>query len=48
MRSGQRRKRAYPHPRSPKAMEIHAQNWGIAVGMPLAEAFMIVRHLIKS
>lgn len=38
-------KRDFPHPRSPKALEIHAQNWGISVGLPMAEAFFIARSI---
>lgn len=36
-------RRAYPHPRSPEALRTLAQRWGIVVGKPLAEAFMIIR-----
>lgn len=38
-------KRDYPHPRSPEALRIQAQRWGIAVGSELAEAFVIVRDI---
>ncbi|GAA3996864.1 PIG-L family deacetylase [Hymenobacter fastidiosus] len=38
-------KRAYPHPRSPEALRIQAQRWGIVIGQPLAEAFMLIRHI---
>jgi LmbE family N-acetylglucosaminyl deacetylase len=38
-------KRPFPHPRSPKAMEIVAQRWGIAVGTEYAEAFIIIRSI---
>jgi LmbE family N-acetylglucosaminyl deacetylase len=38
-------KRKYPHPRSPEALKIQAQRWGIAVGKPYAEAFVLVRHI---
>ncbi len=37
--------RPFPHPRSPKALEILAQRWGIAVGKNYAEAFQIVRTI---
>ena len=37
----------YPHPRSPKAVRIYAQQKGITVGMPAAEAFVLVRELIE-
>lgn len=39
-------KRKYPHPRSPEALKIQAQRWGVAVGKPFAEAFVIIRHII--
>ena len=39
-------KRSYPHPRSPKALEIQAQRWGISVGVEYAEAFCLVRSII--
>jgi hypothetical protein len=38
-------KRAYPHPRSPEALKILAQRWGIVVGKTYAEAFMLVRSI---
>ena len=38
-------KRTYPHPRSPEALKIQAQRWGIVVGKPFAEAFALVRHI---
>ncbi|UOQ70362.1 hypothetical protein [Hymenobacter cellulosilyticus] len=38
-------KRAYPHPRSPEALRIQAQRWGVVIGQPLAEAFMLIRHI---
>jgi len=37
--------RKFPHPRSPKALEIQAQRWGIAVGREYVEAFDIVRSI---
>ena len=39
-------KRQFPHPRSPEALRIFAQRWGITVGIDLAEAFCVVRHII--
>ena len=36
-------KRPYPHPRSPEALMILAQNRGLAIGEKYAEAFCIVR-----
>lgn len=38
-------KRKYPHPRSPEALKIQAQRWGIVVGKAYAEAFHLVRHI---
>lgn len=46
MESYEFEKRAYPHPRSPEALKIQAQRWGIAVGSELAEAFCIIRSII--
>ncbi len=43
MESYEFEKRAYPHPRSPEALRIQAQRWGISVGCSFAEAFCIVR-----
>lgn len=43
MESYEFEKRAYPHPRSPEALKIQAQRWGVAVGCDFAEAFCIVR-----
>jgi LmbE family N-acetylglucosaminyl deacetylase len=45
MESYEFEKRAYPHPRSPQALKIAAQRWGIAVGKAYAEAFCIVRSI---
>ena len=36
-------KREYPHPRSPKALKIVAERWGVVIGSDLAEAFSIER-----
>lgn len=38
-------KRPYPHPRSPEALRIRAQMWGVANGVPMAEAFQIIRAI---
>ena len=38
-------KREYPHPRSPKALEILAGNRGISVGKKYVEAFSISRSI---
>lgn len=45
MESYEFEKRKYPHPRSPEALKIQAQRWGIAVGKPYAEAFVLVRSI---
>lgn len=37
-------KRKFPHPRSPKALTITAQRWGVALGCEFAEAFCLIRH----
>ena len=39
-------KRAYPHPRSPEALKIQAQRWGVSVGTEFAEAFCLIRCII--
>ena len=36
-------RREYPHPRSPEALRIYAQRWGVTIGKKLAEAFVLVR-----
>jgi LmbE family N-acetylglucosaminyl deacetylase len=38
-------KRKYPHPRSPKALKIQAQRWGVSIGCSYAEAFCLVRSI---
>jgi LmbE family N-acetylglucosaminyl deacetylase len=43
MESYEFEKREYPHPRSPEALKILAQRWGIVAGKNFAEAFSIVR-----
>jgi LmbE family N-acetylglucosaminyl deacetylase len=45
MESYEFEKRPYPHPRSPEALKIQAQRWGVAVGVPFAEAFCLVRNI---
>lgn len=37
--------RTFPHPRSPEALRIQSQRWGIAIGVNYAEAFNIVRMI---
>tara|TARA_R110002126_G_scaffold181187_2_gene329923 strand:- start:11484 stop:12194 length:711 start_codon:yes stop_codon:yes gene_type:complete len=45
MESYEFERRAYPHPRSPEALKIQAQRWGVAIGTNLAEAFCLVRSI---
>lgn len=45
MESYEFEKRLYPHPRSPEALKITAQRWGIANGVDYAEAFCLIRNI---
>ena len=45
MESYEFEKRGFPHPRSPKSLEIQAQRWGVVVGVEYSEAFVIVRSI---
>jgi hypothetical protein len=45
MESYEFERRAYPHPRSPEALKIQAQRWGVMIGSNFAEAFCLVRSL---
>ena len=45
MESYEFEKRLYPHPRSPEALKIQAQRWGVSVGCEFAEAFCLVRSI---
>jgi LmbE family N-acetylglucosaminyl deacetylase len=45
MESYEFEKRLYPHPRSPEALKVVAQRWGIANGVDYAEAFCLVRNI---
>jgi hypothetical protein len=47
MESYEFEKRAYPHPRSPEALKIQAQRWGVAIGCVYAEAFQVIRDINK-
>lgn len=47
MESYEFEKRAYPHPRSPEALKIQAQRWGVATGNEYAEAFMLIRTILR-
>jgi LmbE family N-acetylglucosaminyl deacetylase len=39
-------RRSFPHPRSPEALKIAAQRWGIVIGKQYAEAFCVIRMII--
>jgi len=39
--------RKFPHPRSPEAIKVIAQRWGTVVGCEAAEAFYLIRKVIK-
>ena len=45
MESYEFERRIYPHPRSPEALKIQAQRWGVAIGCDYAEAFYLVRNI---
>lgn len=45
MESYEFERRDFPHPRSPKALEIQAQRWGVSVGEQYAEAFSVIRRI---
>jgi LmbE family N-acetylglucosaminyl deacetylase len=45
MESYEFEKRSYPHPRSPEALKLQAQRWGVTVGHEFAEAFTIIRSI---
>jgi N-acetylglucosamine malate deacetylase 1 len=38
--------RPYPHPRSPEIIRALAQKWGSEAGVPLAEAFKLIREVV--
>ncbi|MFC2132963.1 PIG-L deacetylase family protein [Bacteroidota bacterium] len=40
-------KRKYPHPRSPEALKILAQRYGVMIGSDYSEAFQIIRMISK-
>ena len=37
--------RTYPHPRSPEALRVHANYWGLTVGLEYAEPFKLIRKM---
>lgn len=45
MESYEFERRPYPHPRSPEALKIQAQRWGVMIGSNFAEAFCIARSI---
>ena len=45
MESYEFERRGYPHPRSPEALKIQAQRWGVVVGESFAEAFCLIRSI---
>lgn len=45
MESYEFEKRNYPHPRSPEALKIQGQRWGVAVGKQYVEAFQLIRSI---
>ncbi len=47
MESYQYERREFPHPRSPEALTILAKKRGVEIGVNYAEAFMIIRDIIK-
>ena len=47
MESYEFEKRSYPHPRSPEALRIRSQMWGISNGVNFSEAFCIIRTICK-
>ena len=46
MESYEFEKRPFPHPRSPEALKIQAQRWGISIGCEYAEAFCVIRQIL--
>jgi LmbE family N-acetylglucosaminyl deacetylase len=47
METYQSERRAWPHPRSPRALEIWAQRRGLDVGLEAAEAFVPLRTICR-
>ena len=43
MESYEFEKREYPHPRSPEALRVRSQYWGVINGVSFAEPFQIIR-----
>ena len=41
-------KRLFPHPRSSEGLKILAEYRGISIGSKYAEAFQVIRHIIKN
>lgn len=38
--------RTYPHPRSPEALLVRAQYWGVVSGLPYAEPLLVLRNVL--
>lgn len=47
MESYEYEKRTYPHPRSPEALKVLAQRYGLMMGGNLYEAFQMIRFNVK-
>jgi LmbE family N-acetylglucosaminyl deacetylase len=47
MESYEFEKRNFPHPRSPQALKIQAERWGVTIGKKYAEAFQIIRLILN-
>lgn len=47
MESYEFERRAFPHPRSPEALKLRANYWGMTVGVSYAEPFHVVRYVDK-
>ena len=38
---------SFPHPRSKDAIQNRARHWGSSVGLKHAEAFIVLRQIVK-
>ena len=45
--NGDFEKRDFPHPRSPRSIKTRAEAWGVVNGWEYAEAFCVVRMLVR-
>ena len=48
MKSYKNELQEFPHPRSLESLEVIAKRWGTVCGFTAAEAFYLVRHMIKN